>query len=90
MKGKVELALGRAVRDAKLASKSDAAAVALATKYAQVIDADLEPLAKVGKGLLDTLVELGLTPKARASVMKGQAPATSGLDELRARRERRA
>ncbi len=73
MKGKVELALGRAVRDAKLASKSDAAAVALATKYAQVIDA-----------------ELGLTPKARASVMKGQAPATSGLDELRARRERRA
>ncbi len=69
-------------------------------------DPELEPLVKLlerldgattlqalGTGYRQALVELGLTPKARAALMKGQpTPATakgSALDELRAQRERR-
>jgi hypothetical protein len=50
-------------------------------------------LAQLGPGLRLILVELGLTPKARAAILRGQPAAvpkpSGGLDELRARRQRR-
>ncbi|HEV2784687.1 MAG TPA: hypothetical protein VGX25_35330 [Actinophytocola sp.] len=65
----------------------DGAAVALARQYAGQIDADGEALPKVGPLLLAVLVELGMTPRARAAVVgKGGAPRDgkrSRLDELR-------
>jgi hypothetical protein len=42
---------------------------------------------------LDVLVELGMTPKARAALLKDmpkQPQSAPGLDELRSRRERNA
>ena len=69
-------------------------------------DPELEPLVKLlerlegsttlaalGAGYRQTLVELGLTPKVRAALTKGEqapVPTASPLDELRKRRERRA
>ncbi len=86
--GQVAMALGRALKQVTLAREDDAA-VALARSYARALDADPAALAKVGHRFLEVLVELGMTPKARASVMKGGTPpAKSTLDELRERRER--
>jgi hypothetical protein len=46
----------------------------------------------LGAGFRAVLVEMGLTPKARAAIMRGQPeeskPTASPLDELRKRRER--
>ncbi len=47
----------------------DAAAVELARTYARMIDAG--EAVKVGPLLLAVLVELGMTPKARAGVVRG-------------------
>jgi hypothetical protein len=70
---------------------ADDAAKALARQYASAIDDDPDVLAKVGPQFLAVLVELGLTPKARAAVAGGQsAPTNSKLDELRAQRAKRA
>lgn len=87
--GQVAMALGRALKQVTLAPE-DAAAVALARSYARALDADSANLAKVGHRFLEVLVELGMTPKARAAVLKGEkAPPRSPLDELRARREQK-
>lgn len=105
-KGPIELALARALRAGKF-QPSDAAAVALAKQYARTLDApgllldvgsgpmadlaNAATLGQLGPGLRLALVELGLTPKSRAAVVKGQ-PAerpVSQLDEFRARRDRR-
>ena len=92
-RGRVELALMRALRAVPV-ERADAAAVELARRYAAAIDAqDVEPLSKLGRGLTDVLIELGLTPKARAAILKDapqKNPVSVGLDELRARRERKA
>ncbi len=85
--GPLERALNRSVRSVAL-EDADAAVLALARAYAAAIDAG-GPVWRYGPGFRDTLVECGLTPKARAAITKGQLerPAASPLDELRARRE---
>ena len=87
-----------AALDAALAAvdtkPQDGAAVALARRYAALVDADPDMAPKVGDQLLKVLVELGMTPRARAGVLKGgqsgDSTARSKLDELRERRARRA
>lgn len=70
---------------------ADEAAMSLARQYAAAIDGDPETLPKVGPLFLAVLVELGLTPKARAAVAGGSAaPTSTKLDELRAQRAKRA
>lgn len=70
---------------------SDAATIELARTYCFEIDADADLLAALGPKLLACLTELLMTPKARAAVAKGgdDAPHTSPVDELRARRRQR-
>ncbi|PWW50258.1 terminase small subunit [Actinokineospora spheciospongiae] len=65
----------------------DGSAVALARKYAAEIDeGNAAALAKLGPLLLAALVELGMTPRARAAVVKGKgdngARKRSALDDL--------
>lgn len=87
-RGRMELALARALR-AVDTKPEDVGAVELARQHARAIDEG--DLFHAGRALLDVLVELGMTPKARAAVVKAAPPApVSGLDELRSRRERRA
>lgn len=73
----------------------DAVGVNLALHYAAELDRGGD-LAKLGPALLTALVQLGLTPKARASAVgrdgkvdDGGSAARSPLDELRARRAAR-
>lgn len=88
-RSQVALALGRALKQVSL-ERQDEAAVALARTYARALDAEPESLSKIGPRFLEVLVELGMTPKARAAVLKGEkAPQKSPLDELRERRERK-
>jgi hypothetical protein len=49
----------------------DGAAVRLAKRYAALMDEDPACAGKIGPLLLDSLRELGMTPKSRASVVKG-------------------
>lgn len=88
-RGRVELALARALRAAPLTG-ADAAAVELAKEYAKGIDGG--HLIQVGRSFAEILAELGMTPKSRAALLKtAPAPApAAGLDELRQRREQRA
>ena len=73
----------------------DEAVAELALTYALAIDCnELVDLDKIGGRLLACLVELGLTPRARAAILKGgkdERPdgSTSPLDELRERRRSR-
>lgn len=69
---KLLTAVNRALNAIPLASQ-DQGAMELARKQASAIDADPEMLKKIGPQLLETLSELGLTPKARSAVMKGGA-----------------
>lgn len=71
----------------------DAAAVRLAEQYAAAIDAGScaecnakTSIAELGPKLLACLVELGATPRARASVMKGGASGGGNLARLRSAR----
>jgi hypothetical protein len=83
-------ALNRALRDV-VPAEADAALVALGRHYARLIDEDEDRTARLGPRLLDVLVELRMTPRARASVLQGAAgDGSSKLDELRTRREHRA
>lgn len=72
----------------------DAAAVALARRYAEQVDAAPDELAKVGPLLLAALTSLGMTPAGRASVMgkggdRNDGARKSAADELRERRAAR-
>lgn len=91
--GTIEAALRRSIAAAKT-EPIDAAVLELALRYAQAIDTDLEEITRAGPKLLDALIELRMTPKARTAVLRGATgddrPGASKLDELRARRERRA
>ena len=85
--------LERVVRDALSAneiSAVDKATAELALTYARYIDAGDE-LSKLGPALLSCLAALGMTPAARAALVKGGTGASvaSPLDELKARRAAR-
>lgn len=72
----------------------DQAAVALAKRYATVLDVGSEDVVKVGPAFLAVLSALGMTPAGRAAVLgKGGDPRggqpQSKADELRARRAAR-
>lgn len=71
----------------------DQAALALAKRYAGHIDDNPTDLGKFGPLLLDCLRDLRMTPKARASVVKGTKDDGSGQrskwDELEQRRTAR-
>lgn len=64
----------------------DSAAATLAERYAAAIDADPEQLRDLGPKLLACLVELGATPRARATSGKGGASGGGRLAQLRAAR----
>jgi hypothetical protein len=66
----------------------DAAAVQLALKYADAIDAEGD-LAKLGPKLLAVLESLGLTPKGRRKEEDSDSH-NSPVDELKAKRAARA
>jgi hypothetical protein len=71
---------------------ADRGTTELAVTYARSID-DGGDLAKLGPPLLAALAALGMTPVARAALVKGgtrAGPVASPLDELRARRVARA
>lgn len=73
----------------------DAAAVALAKRYAAVLDVVDADVVKVGPAFLAVLSALGMTPAGRAAVLgKGGDPRggqpQSRADELRARRAQRS
>lgn len=72
-------ALTRALREVER-EKRDGAAVALARQYARMIDADPSMLWRLGPRLLDVLVELGMTPKARQAVVSGKGGASGDGD----------
>lgn len=68
----------------------DNAAAQLAIHYAAALDAG-DDLTKIGPALLAALEALGMTPRARKSLVKGgdgDGP-TSPLDELRRKRAAR-
>lgn len=65
----------------------DSATATLAERYAAAIDADPEQLKDLGPRLLAALVELGATPKARATTGKGGG--AGGTSKLAALREAR-
>lgn len=82
--GPVELALESAARSLVLIA-SDAPALELARVLARAVD---DGEMKSAATLLPVLVQLGMTPRARAGVV--QPAASDPLDELRKRREGRA
>jgi hypothetical protein len=72
----------------------DKAAVALAEKYAALLDGQESDITKVGPAFLATLTALGLTPAGRAAVLgkgggTGDGASRSKADELRERRAAR-
>lgn len=85
-RGRMELAVARALRVAPLLPQ-DVAAVELARQQAQSVDDG--DLFHAGRGLLDVLRELGLTPKARTGIVQVAKQEADPLDELRKRREER-
>lgn len=90
-RGGLEASLIAALKAAPVLPMDDAA-IALARSYASALDARPDMLGQLGRGLKELLIEFGMTPRARAALLKemGDAPPKeSGLDELRARRERR-
>lgn len=83
---KLRTAVNRSIAAMPLA-ESDQAVAELARHQAAAIDADPEALKKVGPHLLETLGELGMTPKARGAVVKKGTDGTRGkLAELRSLR----
>ena len=70
-RGRVSRALSRALRDLDLRQKDDGA-VELARHYASILDAEPKQTRYIGSPFLATLVELGLTPRAREAVIAGR------------------
>lgn len=68
---------------------ADRGAAELAVHYALAIDADPDTLDVLGPKLLAALESLGMTPRARRSLVRGVNDASSPLDELHARRRHR-
>jgi hypothetical protein len=90
-RGAFALALDRALESADLTG-SDQAMVTLARKYAAALDKNAAALTVYGRVYRETLAELGMSPKARASISGGataQKPEKSPIDELRERRQQR-
>lgn len=94
--GPLSKALTTALRDTPTLPR-DAAAIALAKRYAAALDAlpdDVEELDSLGPKYLKVLESLGMTPagrNARGGAANGPAvPAARPIDELRARRAQRA
>lgn len=91
---KMTAALTRALKDIER-RPSDAAVIALARHYSRLLDADAqdaELATAVGPKFLATLDHLMMTPKARASTLKGAGEGgnvSNPVDELRARRAKR-
>lgn len=88
------MSVSEALESALLTARTlpqDGATVALAREYAQKMDDGVEPLWRIGPRLLEVLVELGMTTKARVAISKGETPEqpASSIDELRKRREAR-
>lgn len=82
----LKTAVNRALSALQLAA-SDLAAAELARHQAAAIDADPAALKRIGPQLLETLSELGLTPKARSAVIrKGTDGSLGKLAELRSLR----
>jgi hypothetical protein len=96
--GPLTRALAAAVKDAR-PSPRDAAALALARRYAQLIDAargeleESDTLDRLGPKLLAALSALGLTLAGRGTKAKGGdqggSTGSTALDELRQRRLQR-
>lgn len=91
--GTISQAVAEALKDAQLLPR-DSGAVALAQRYAALLDAnssDVKVLADVGPKLLAALVALGMAPAGRGVKDGGgsSAPVVSKLDELRAKRAAR-
>ena len=88
-RGKVELATSRAIRATPL-TPSDEAAMELARLYARQLDRDAEKwLPQVGRQFVETLAQLGMTPKARTGIVQVAKQEADPLDELRKRRDER-
>jgi hypothetical protein len=95
-RAKVSRALGRALRDIELEGK-DAGTIELAKHYAASMDADPKQARYLGSRLLETLIELQMTPRARQAILNGRMPKSllvvgaddrdepSGLEVLRAK-----
>ena len=89
--GALESALEASLQDLTL-RPADQAVVELARTYARVIDGNVDMLNMVGRAFRETLEQLGMTPKARAALARGEQPKPSQpspIDELRARRAKR-
>lgn len=71
-------ALYAALRATRTTADCDLALVALAKGYAAAIDDDPDCVEKIGPLLLAALVELRMTPKARAAVVKGGGQGDNG------------
>lgn len=63
-------ALNKALREVQ-AGPEHAPTIALAKRYAAALDEDPDRLARLGRPFLAVLVELRMTPKARAGVLIG-------------------
>jgi hypothetical protein len=93
----VYTALGATLKELDLGPE-DKAGEALARRLATAIDQETSgrTVAELGRAMLAVLESLGATPAARKALMKGvQQPNerpddTSGVDELRKRRDSRA
>ena len=94
VRGSISRAVTSALKDAQLPPR-DAAGVALVKRYAAILDTygdDPAMVGDLGPKLLAALTALGLTAAGRAAKggSSGVAAVAGKLDELRARREKRA
>ena len=87
----MQSALTRALKGVER-QPEDGAAVALARRYAKEIDADARALWRLGPRLLEVLVELRMTPKARLAAVKEGGPdgGGDGVDPIEAELQRLA
>lgn len=100
--GSLEASVRAGLRELEPIDVRDRATADLAVLYAQRIDEassgsfdswgdkQRDPVAELGPKLLQALIQLGMTPAARKSIVEPKAaPARSPLDELRERRAAR-